>query len=83
MLSLARLLVILGIILIIAGGLIYLMLRLGIPLGSLPGRLPGRLPGDIRIERNNYTCVFALGTSILLSIILTVILNIIVRFLNK
>ena len=75
MLSVARLLVILGVILVIAGGLIYLVARLGI--------LPGRLPGDIRIERNNFTCVFALGASILLSIILTVILNIVVRFLNK
>jgi hypothetical protein len=75
MLSFARLLVILGLILIIAGGFIYLLTRLGIPIG--------RLPGDIRIERNNLTCVFALGTSILLSIILTVVLNIIVRFMNK
>jgi len=75
MISFARLLVIMGIILIIAGGLIYLVARLG--------SLPGRLPGDIRIERNNFTCVFALGASILLSIILTVILNIIVRILNK
>ncbi len=75
MLSIARILVILGVILVIAGGLIYLVARLGLPLG--------RLPGDFRIERNNFTCVIALGTSILLSIILTVVLNIIVRFLNK
>jgi hypothetical protein len=75
MLSFARLLVILGVILIIAGGLFYLLARLGIPLG--------RLPGNIRIEGNNFTCVFALGASILLSIILTVVLNIIVRFMNK
>jgi hypothetical protein len=75
MLSIARLLVILGVILIVAGGLIYLVARLGLPLG--------RLPGDIRIERGNFTCLIALGTSILLSVILTVVLNIIVRFLNK
>jgi hypothetical protein len=75
MLSIARVLVILGVILVIAGGLIYLAARLGLPLG--------RLPGDFRIERNNFTCVIALGTSILLSVILTVVLNIIVRFLNK
>jgi hypothetical protein len=75
MLSGARLLVILGVILVIAGGLIYLVARLGLPLG--------RLPGDIRIEQRNFTCVIALGTSILLSIILTVVLNLIVRFLNK
>jgi hypothetical protein len=75
MLSFARILVILGVILILAGGLFYLLARLGIPLG--------KLPGNIRIEGNNFTCVFALGASILLSIILTVVLNIIVRFMNK
>jgi hypothetical protein len=75
MLSFARLLVILGVILVIAGGLIYLFARLGLPLG--------KLPGNIRIEGNNFTCVFALGASILLSVILTLVLNIIVRFLNK
>ena len=75
MLSIARLLVILGIILLVAGGLIYLAARLGISFG--------RLPGDIRIERGNLTCLIALGTSILLSVILTVVLNVIVRFLNK
>jgi hypothetical protein len=75
MLPFARILVILGVILIIAGGLFYLLARLGIPLG--------KLPGNIRIEGNNFTCVFALGASILLSIILTVVLNIIVRFMNK
>ncbi len=75
MLSVARLLVIFGVILVVAGGLIYLFARLGIPLG--------KLPGNIRIEGNNFTCVFALGASILLSVILTVILNIVVRFLNK
>ena len=75
MLSVARFLVIFGVILVIAGGLIYLAARLGLQLG--------RLPGDFRIERGNSTCVIALGTSLLLSVILTVILNLIVRLLNK
>jgi hypothetical protein len=75
MLSFARILIIMGVVLVIAGGLIYLFARLGIPLG--------KLPGNIRIEGNNFTCVFALGASILLSIILTVVLNIIVRFMSK
>jgi len=73
--SLARILLILGILLIVAAGLVYLAARLGIQFG--------RLPGDFRIERGNFTCLIALGTSILLSVILTVVLNIIVRFLNK
>lgn len=75
MLSLARILLILGILLIVVAGLVYLAARLGIQFG--------RLPGDFRIERGNFTCLIALGTSILLSVILTVVLNIIVRFLNK
>jgi hypothetical protein len=75
MLSFARVLIIIGVVFVIAGGLIALFARLGVPLG--------KLPGNIRIEGNNFTCVFALGASILLSIILTVVLNIIVRFMNK
>ena len=75
MLSLARVLVILGLILLVVGGLVYLADRIGLPLG--------RLPGDIRIQGNNFTCFFPLVTSIILSILLTIILNIIVRFLNK
>ena len=75
MLSFARILIIIGVVLVITGGLIYLAARLGIPFG--------KLPGNIRIEGNNFTCVFALGASILLSIILTVVLNILARFLNK
>jgi len=75
MLSFARYLIVLGIVLLVIGGLLYLMARAGIPLG--------RLPGDIRVQRENFTCVFALGTSIFLSIVLTLLLNLIVRILNK
>jgi hypothetical protein len=75
MLSFARILIIIGVVLLITGGLIYLAARMGIQFG--------KLPGNIRIEGNNFTCVFALGASILLSIILTVVLNIVARFLNK
>ena len=70
-----RLLVLLGLLLILAGGLVTLFSRLGINLGHLPG--------DFRLARGNLTCVVALGTSILLSILLTIALNVIVRFLNK
>ena len=75
MLSLSRYLIILGIIFLVVGGLIYLAARFNLPFG--------RLPGDIHIQNKNFACVFALGTSILLSIVLTLILNLIVRFLNK
>lgn len=75
MFSLARFLMILGIIIFLIGGLLYLTGRLGIPLG--------RLPGDIRIQGENYTCFIPLATSILLSIILTVLINLVARYLNR
>jgi len=75
MIEVARIFILLGLALVVIGGLIYLAAKLGLPLG--------RLPGDIRVERKNFTCVFALGTSILLSLVLTILLNLLARFLNK
>jgi hypothetical protein len=75
LLPIARFFLALGVIFLLIGGLLYLAARVGLPLFSLPG--------DIRIERENFTCVFALGTSILLSVLLTVILNLLARFLNR
>jgi len=73
--SLARLLVILGVVLILAGGLVYLLGRLNLPFG--------RLPGDIRLQREDFSCFFPVTTMILLSIGLSVLLNIILRLLNR
>ncbi len=70
-----KLCLLLGLIFLIIGGVIYLVERLGIPLG--------RLPGDIRIQRGNLTCFFPLATTILLSVVLTVLLNIIIRLFKK
>ena len=56
-------------------GVIFLVERLGVPVG--------RLPGDIRIQRGNLTCFFPLATTILLSIVLTVLLNLIIRLFKK
>ncbi len=75
LLPLARLFIILGVLFLIVGGLLYLVVRFGLPLFNLPG--------DIRIERQNFSCVVALGTSILLSILLTVGLNLFARLLNR
>ena len=70
-----RTLMILAAVLFLVGGLVYLAGRFNLPLG--------KLPGDIRIQRGNFTCVFPLVTSILLSLLLTVGLNLIIRLLNK
>lgn len=60
-----KLLLITGLIIAAAGGLLL-----------LAGRIPwiGKLPGDIMIERKNFTFYFPLATSILLSIVISFIL---------
>ena len=73
--NLAKYLVIGGMILILAGGGVYLAAKFGFPLG--------RLPGDIHIEGQNGSFYFPVVTSILVSIVLTILLNIIVRLFRK
>jgi hypothetical protein len=73
--SIARYLMIGGIILFLVGGGVYLAAKFGLPLG--------RLPGDIRIEGKNGSFYFPIVTSIVVSILLTIILNVIIRFLKK
>ena len=67
--------VVLGVVLVVVGGGLWLLGKAGLPLG--------RLPGDIRIEREGFSCYFPLVTMIVLSIVLTVVLNIIIRLLNR
>lgn len=64
--SLARLLILFGLILAAVGGLILVV-----------GKVPfiGRLPGDIYIQRKNFSFYFPLTTSILLSILLTILFS--------
>ena len=75
MIQLAKILVISGAVLIVAGGLVYLFSRIGIPLG--------RLPGDIRIQGNTMTCLIPLATSLLLSILLTILINLFIRIVGR
>lgn len=72
---LGKWIVILGLVLIAVGGLIWLLGRTGLPLGSLPG--------DIRIEGEKVSCYAPIVTMIVLSVILTIVLNVIVRLLNR
>ena len=60
----ARWLIILGVVLVVAGLLWPWLSRLGL----------GRLPGDIVIERENFRLYIPITTSILISIVLSVIL---------
>jgi len=72
---LSRIFIILGIIFLAIGGLIFLISRLGVSFGDFPG--------DIRIERGNFTCLFALGTSLILSLLLTIGINLLIRLINR
>jgi hypothetical protein len=75
MLQFARALMILGVLILVAGGLLYLAAKMNLPLG--------RLPGDIILQRGNFTCIFPLATSILLSVLLTFLLRLLVKYLNR
>jgi hypothetical protein len=70
--DLGRLLIGLGFVLLIAGGLLLLLSRTGVPLG--------RLPGDISYRGKNLSVYFPLGTSILLSIVLSLVFYLLSRF---
>jgi hypothetical protein len=75
MLQISKGIMILGAVLLVLGGGLYLVGKFNLPLG--------RLPGDIRIEREGFTCVFPLATSIILSVLLTLGLNLLAKWLNK
>lgn len=74
MADVGRMLVLLGIVLIVVGGVLWLG-------GAFGGKAPflGRLPGDIYVERGNWSFYFPLTTSILLSIVLTLVLAFLFR----
>jgi hypothetical protein len=74
MADVGRMLVLLGVVLIVVGGILWLG-------GAVGAKVPflGRLPGDIHVERGNWSFYFPLTTSILLSIVLTLILALLSR----
>jgi len=67
--SIAKLLIVFGLVLVAAGLLWPLIARLGI----------GRLPGDIVVERENFRLYIPIATSLLISIVLSAVL----WFLNR
>jgi hypothetical protein len=72
MTGLARLLIKLGLLLILAGGVVYALDRFGIR--------AGHLPGDLAWRRKNIAVYFPLGTSLLLSLLLTLLFYVLSRF---
>jgi hypothetical protein len=57
---------------LIAAGLLLVVVGLLFTLGGKLNFL-GRLPGDIRIERENFTFLFPLGTCLLISLLLSLV----------
>jgi hypothetical protein len=70
--DLGRLLIGLGLLLVVAGGLLLLLGRTGFPLG--------RLPGDISYRGKNVSVYFPLGTSIVVSVLLSLVFYLLSRF---
>ncbi len=69
-----KVLIVIGLLVVVAGGFILLVSKLNIPLGHLPG--------DIVIQKKNLTCFVPLATSILVSILLTLLINLIIRLMR-
>jgi hypothetical protein len=69
-----RMLVFLGAVLLVVGGVVWLV-------GVAGGKIPflGRLPGDIHVQRGTWSFYFPLTTSILVSVVLTLILALLSR----
>lgn len=72
MTGLAKLLVVCGGILVVAGILVFLAGKANIPLG--------RLPGDVTYRGKNATVYFPIITCILISVVLSFIMWIVNRF---
>lgn len=71
---LAKLMVVIGLTIAVLGGLVWLLSKTA---------FFGQLPGDIRIERDGFTCLIPVVSSIVISILLTIVLNVIVRIVNR
>lgn len=69
--GLARLLISIGLVLLLAGFVLFFLSRLG--------WTDWRLPGDIYIRREQVSFFFPLTTMLLISLILTLVLNVLGR----
>jgi hypothetical protein len=70
--ELGKALVGLGLVLVLAGVVILIAARVGLPLG--------RLPGDFAYKGKNLSFYFPLATSILISVVLSVFFYLLSRF---
>jgi hypothetical protein len=72
--ALGRTIIIIGIIIVVAGIILWLF---GDRLNWL-----GNLPGDIKVKRENFSFYFPITTMILFSLVLSLVIWLIRRFIN-
>lgn len=70
--SIAKVIIAIGLLLVIGGGVMLLLGKLGIDIG--------RLPGDVHVEGERSSFHFPIVTCIIVSIVLTILLNVVMRF---
>ena len=70
--NLAKYIIGAGVVLVLVGGVLLLLGRLGIQ--------PGELPGDMHVEGERTSLRFPVVTCLIVSVILTVLLNLVMRF---
>jgi len=71
----ARILIIIGLVIVFIGVLLLISIRFFPWLGNLPG--------DIRIESENFNIYFPLATMFLVSVLATILLNIVFRIFRR
>ena len=71
----AKILIIIGLVIVFIGVLLWVSLKI------FPWM--GNLPGDIRIDRENFKVYIPLATMLLISILATVLLNIVIRIFRR
>ncbi|GAP13532.1 hypothetical protein LARV_01286 [Longilinea arvoryzae] len=72
--NLGKLLVVLGVVVVVTGGVIW-----------VAGRFFGnrQLPGTVHIDFPGGSCIIPILASIVISLVLTVVLNLVIRLLHK
>jgi len=68
--DLARILITIGIVVLVAGLLLLLLPRLP---------MLGRLPGDFSFHKGRFQVFIPIATSLILSLVLTVVINVVLR----
>ncbi len=72
--DMAKWLIVAGVIIVIAGGLLLL-------LSKFPAL--NNMPGNFVFTSGNMTCFVPLAASIIISILLTIVLNVVLRIFNR